>query len=773
MKSCLRIQVDGLVQGVGLRPWVARLARSSGVGGSVRNVGQSVEIVATGEIPQLREFQHALQGGAPPAADIHHMVVHAQETDVVDAVCGEFQIAPSCAAQAGALAIPRDHKPCVSCLKELKDLNDRRYRYPFISCSDCGPRFTLLTAMPFDRACTSMADFALCTDCQREYVDPHDRRCHAQTIACERCGPQLWLQTPAAEVSGNADALAAAVQILRQGGVLALKGVGGYQLLALAAEDAAITRLRSWKQRQRKPLAVMLPDLQSVERVCQVSSAERDALTSAAAPIVILSLRTARSMSSLLAPGLNNLGVMLPASPLHQLLADDIGRMLVVTSANRRGAPLLIADDVAVRELSDIADGVLGHDRPIVRMADDSVVRFAGDQQIVIRHARGLAPTSVPVAASLPPGIAYGGHMKAAPAIYQGGSITLLQHIGDLDGLACQERLLQAPRDFKPQPQWLATDAHPDYASTGLIREIAQRQGLVQQTVYHHVAHVLAVAAEHQLAAPILGVAFDGTGLGADGRIWGGEFIVVRAWRDNTEAASQPNWQRVGTLLDFPLPGGEAAIREPRRAALGMAWRLCDGRPEQIPNCVRQLFTAAEWGTLISMLEQQFNCPMTTSVGRMFDALAACLGLVQIAEYDGEAAMLLEAAAQVQPMQEHTAALEVRHGVWDWRSVIRDLLELQATGDDAARVAAKWHATVAQLILQMAQSTGLQRVVLSGGVFQNARLLSQARVLLQQAGMQVYCHQNLPANDGSLGVGQAFAAAHAGLPTDGCATLCV
>ena len=607
-----------------------------------------------------------------------------------------------------------------------------------------------------------MQAFSMCENCSGEYANPHDRRYHAQTIACPACGPQLRLTTAAHCLEGNDAALTAAEGLLRDGGVLALKGVGGYQLLARADCEKAVSRIRHWKQRQRKPLAVMCANLGHIEGLCRISAVERRALTAPSAPIVVVGVRDASLVPGWLAPGMASLGIMLPASPLHQLLADDLDTLLVVTSGNRRGEPLMV-DDGAARLLLEVADGILAHDRNILHMADDSLVRYAEDQPIVLRHARGLAPTTLPLGREAAPGIAYGGHLKGAAAVCQGGQITLLQHIGDMHSVASQARLqAEAAGALREAPVWVAADVHPDYGSTA----VAGGQGVPIHRIYHHAAHVLALVAEQQIQLPVLGVTFDGTGLGADGRIWGGEFIAVErlAGAQNADSDGALRWRRVASVVDFPLPGGEAAIRDPRRAALGLAWRVYDGDRDRVPQCVRRLFAPQEWDTLLGMLQSNLNCPLTTSVGRMFDALAACTGLSAASEFDGEAAMRLEAAA-CGAARRHTdvpadaCSIDVVQGCWDWRQLIGRLMADIDAGVSASVIAAIWHDALTNMVVRQVQASGFQRVALCGGVFQNATLTAAVRNRLQAVRLQVYNHDRLPANDGSLAVGQALAAA--------------
>ena len=751
MKSALRLRLGGLVQGVGMRPWVLQQAHACGVFGSVRNTNCGVEVLIEGESQQIQRFRRCLIESPPSGASINYIEV----AEIAPSGATSFYIDVSNASEPGISPWPRDAAPCAACLAEMRDPHNRRFQYPFISCASCGPRFSIIEALPFDRQRTSMRAYHMCDACREEYDDPEDRRCHAQTIACEHCGPQLWLTSNTIRIQGSAPALEAGLECLRGGNILALKGVGGYQLIARADSEEALAQLRRWKQRRRKPLAVMLRGVEDINKICHMSAAERRELRSPGAPIVLLEVRAGQAVPPSVAPGLKQLGVMCPASPLHQLLADGVQSMLVVTSANRRGEPLIVDDAEALELLPDIAHATLGHDRPIVHMADDSVVRYAGEQRIVMRHARGLAPTNIALSADRPinqrtNGLAYGGHIKTAAAVCQGNTITLLQHVGDMDSVANQQRLRrEAEAAMTRAPDWVAVDAHPDYGS----RLLASEKSLPVREIYHHVAHVLAVVAEHQLTAPVLGVAFDGTGLGADGSIWGGEFIAIDPANDGLQ------WRRVASILDFPLPGGEAAIKQPRRAALGLAWRMIEGRVDMLPECVRRLFTTAELDSLVSMLRADVNCPRTSSIGRMFDALAACGGLCAIAEYDGEAALALENAADGRAENAVPTLIMNDANLWDWRPLLAQLMRQLDAGCCVSGIASVWHAALADLIAMLAKTTSYQHVALCGGVFQNARLVGLARDRLLSAGKRVYCHTHLPANDGSLAVGQAYAAA--------------
>lgn len=710
----------GAVQGVGFRPTVYRLAAGLGLGGWIRNDPAGVELEVEGPPERVEEFLQRLPRELPT-----HAVVRRWERRELTAVGdGEFRIHASGHGGPTTVLVLPDLATCPDCLRELRDPADRRHRYPFLNCTLCGPRYTIVRDLPYDRARTTMAGFPMCARCRAEYDDPRDRRFHAQPTACPECGPQL--RVPGGAV--GEEALGLAGQALRRGEIVALKGLGGFQLLVDARSSGAVQRLRERKRRHEKPLAVMAPDLGWVTAGCRVAPDEERLLTSSVAPIVLLRARRPQ-VAPEVAPGCARLGVMLPYTPLHHLLLGDLGFPVVATSGNLSEEPLCIDDDEALQRLGGIADLFLLHDRPIERPVDDSVAWVVAGQEAVLRRARGYAPMALP-AADAPPLLAVGGHQKGAVAITVGGEVVVGQHLGDLDGELSRANFRRVAADlarmFRVEPQAVACDLHPDYASTAHAGGL----GLPVVAVQHHAAHVYSLMLDAGLAGPVLGVAWDGTGFGPDGTIWGGEFLRVDA----------VGWERVDHLRTFRLPGGEAAVREPRRSALGVLHALGAPLPEG-------LFTPAEARVLQRMLDRGVSSPVTSSAGRLFDAVSALVGLRLRNGFEGQAAMELEAAA-TGPAEPYP------FDGTDWGPALLALLE------DPAPVgvrSARFHETMAALITAVAVRVGEEHVALTGGCFQNALLTERCVARLREAGFRVHWHRSLPTNDGGLSAGQAYA----------------
>jgi hydrogenase maturation protein HypF len=737
------IEVRGSVQGVGMRPWLARRAAELKLSGHVCNTGSGVVLEIEGAIWALRRLRDELEKAGPPGARVTELEGRRLP---VKGTTG-FEIRQSQAEGRGG-SVPKDRRPCLECLAEMSDPDDRRYGYPFIACSSCGPRFSLIESLPFDRERTAMAKYPLCRACRDEYEDPDDRRFHSELVSCAACGPRLSYR----EVEGEAS-WRDAVRALRRGRVVAVKGIGGYQLVCDARAIDAIESIRHFKARRRKPLAVMVRDLAEARVHCEVDDAAAELLAGPEAPIVLLPRRPGSDLALDLAPGLARLGVMLPASGLHQLLIEESGAVLVVTSGNRRGEPLLVDDEQAQAAFAGLVEGVLAHDRRIVHMLDDSLVQLVDGMPLVLRHARGFAPTEIDLLESVAPSLAVGGHQNAAAAVGDERRLVLGQHVGDTSGLPGRDRLMAEATGLAKlygiDPEVVTADLNPDYGSTRVARTLCPEPALVQ----HHVAHAFASIADNAVARPALAVAFDGTGLGPDGTVWGGEFIEI-------PNAGQPI--RRGTWMEFPLPGAEAAIREPRRAALGLCWRLYEARPSAIPDRVRGAFLESEWPVMLRMLERGIRTPMTSSVGRTFDAVAALLGLVDVADFDAEGPIRLEDLAADHEAEAYPVEVATDSSadllVADWREAIRALLADVDAGGDPARVAAAFHETVARLICRMASRIGIEDVLLTGGVFQNARLTARTSDLLREQGFRVHTHGRLPANDGGLAIGQLLAA---------------
>ncbi len=736
------ITVRGAVQGVGFRPFVYRLAKECGAAGWVRNGPAGVSIEVEAEKATLDRFLLRLVDEAPPLA-----VITGLEYSTLDPLgCKDFRIYESDAGEETVTFMPPDVAVCPACLKELFDPDDRRYLYPFITCTHCGPRFTIIEKLPYDRPNTSMKSFQLCSDCRREYEDPLDRRFHAQPIACPACGPRLELWDEAGAVLETEHAaLKAVAEAILEGNIVALKGIGGFQLLADAENDEAVRRLRRRKHREEKPFALMVPDPAAAEALCRVSPPERRLLTAPEAPIVLLRRRRRAFLSPAVAPNNPQLGIMLPYSPLHHLLMRELGKPIVATSGNLSEEPIIIDEREALKRLGGIADLFLVHNRPIVRHADDSIVRVVGGREMILRRARGYAP--LPIAApgmALKKMIAVGGHLKNTAAVSLGDQVIVSQHIGDLSTAEAMRAFEGVIEDFHRLYELdgapAVCDLHPDYLSARFAADRFRRTIAVQ----HHEAHVAACMADNRLEGLLLGVAWDGVGYGRDGTLWGGEFFLVNG-----------TIRRAAHFRSFPLPGGESAIREPRRAALGLLFEMEGERAFERPLRLWKAFSGRELDLLRQMLVKGVNSPRTCSVGRLFDAVAALLGVRMISSYEGQAAMMLEWSARKRETAVYPFALRAQGSllVVDWQEMIEELLR---EGD--CRAAAKFHNTLAEIICTVAERFSMEKVVLSGGCFQNVRLLETTLARLKERGFRPYWHQRIPPNDGGISVGQLLLA---------------
>ncbi|MFQ4138186.1 carbamoyltransferase HypF [Nodosilinea sp. PGN35] len=749
----MALTVQGTVQGVGFRPFVYQLAIALGLTGGVRNTPQGVMIDVEGCEDALQQFARLLQRELPPPAAIAALTQQTLPLQGFD----HFEIWLSERAGAAAAHILPDLAPCPACLQDVLDPHNRRYRYPFTSCTHCGPRFSIITALPYDRPRTTMAGFELCPACAAEYSHPRDRRFHAQPNACPRCGPRLefW---PTGEPAATAP-LEQAIAALRQGHIVALKGLGGFQLLADAQNGAAVERLRQRKQRPDKPLALMYATLAQVRRDCEVSEAAAHLLTAAPAPIVLVPKRAGQSvLAAAIAPHTTHLGVMLPTTPLHHLLLRQYGSPLVATSGNRSGEPLCTDSPEAHRQLGAIADGFLVHNRPIQRPVDDSVVQIVQGQPQILRHARGYAPQAIPLA----PGenadqriLALGAHLKSAIALSLGTQVVLSQHIGDLETAQAIARLEHTVTDwltlYRCQPTAITCDLHPDYGSTRLGQSLAQRWQIPLIAVQHHYAHGLAAMAEHRLAAPVLAVAWDGAGYGLDQTIWGGEFLQI----------TEQGFERLAYLRPFALPGGDRCSREPRRTAIALLYGCYGDRAFAMTDLAPiQAFLAPQRKVLRQMLTGGFNSPMTSSMGRLFDGVAALIGLPQRVSFEGQAAIALEGlAAEYSTPKGYPFAVSVtRPAEIDWRPVVRAVVCDRRDGVASDIIAARFHRTLVEMVGAIARRTGLTQVVLTGGCFQNRILSEQVIQHLRDRGFVPYWHQRVPPNDGGLAVGQVLAA---------------
>jgi hydrogenase maturation protein HypF len=740
----LQIKIQGTVQGVGFRPFIYRLAQDMGVSGWVRNSMQGLWIEVEGARSQLDEFIHRLQQEKPSQAIIQHL----QVSEIDSIADSTFTILSSVDGEKTA-TIPPDLSVCSECLKELFDPANPRYRYPFINCTQCGPRFSIVKALPYDRSNTSMNGFRMCDRCRAEYENPLDRRFHAQPIACPHCGPhlKLWDHRGQTLASGEV-ALQVVTQAIQAGKIIAVKGLGGFHLMADARNQTAMTHLRHRKHRPDKPFAVMYPSLKAVQQDCEVSDLEAQLLTSAEAPIVLLRRQSNLEMSDRVAPNNPYLGVLLPYTPLHHLLLSELNAPIVATSGNLSSEPICIDEWEVVSRLQGIADAFLVHDRPILRPIDDSIVQVVANRPMMLRRSRGYAP--LPIALSKPVSnlLAVGAHLKNTVAVTVGSNLFLSQHIGDLENQPTLQAFEQAIASFQEiyavHPQQIAHDLHPDSLSTQYALQNLPSNLI---PIQHHHAHIASCMTDNELEGTVLGIAWDGTGYGTDSTIWGGEFLL----------ATLTDFQRVGYFKPFRLPGGEQAVRQPRRAAIALLYEVWgEAVFDRTDLASVQAFSSQERRVLQTMLQKQINSPWTSSAGRLFDAIAALLNLVQISTFEGQAAMALEFAVT---STDESYPFTIQDYV-DWTPTLQAILIDLERETSVGIVSAKFHNTMVEVILQFARQLKQERVVLSGGCFQNRYLCDRAITRLRAEGFQPYWHHRIPPNDGGIAVGQAIIAVH-------------
>jgi hydrogenase maturation protein HypF len=752
------IIVHGLVQGVGFRPFVFGLAGRLRLSGFVMNRSGSVLIEAEGEPAALDRFMGELSDNRPPLSRI----IGVERRRV--AVMNErgFRIEQSDREAKPEIFISPDVAPCAACLAEMSDPGDRRYRYPFLNCTDCGPRLTIIEGAPYDRVRTTMAHFAMCPACRTEYEDPSNRRFHAEPTACPQCGPRLEARDSQGDEIATDDPLAWFAAMILQGQIGALKGLGGFHLVCDARNDHAVGELRRRKHRNEKPLAIMVRDVTTAANLCELGDNERDLLESQRRPIVLLRKRIGLALNSnrlaeSISPGNLFLGVMMPYTPLHHLLLQAVGGIpLVMTSGNRSDEPIAYLDDDAVLRLGEITDAFLTHNRPIHVRCDDSVTRIVSGEELLVRRSRGYAPESIELPFELPAAmLAVGGQLKGVFALGQGRQAFLSHHLGDLDHRAAYrafERDIELYEQlFDVRPQLIVHDVHPDYASTGYAKRRAFAEGLDLLAVQHHHAHMASCMAENGLEEPVIGVSFDGTGYGTDDAIWGGEFLV----------GDYSQFTRATHLRYVRMPGGEAAIREPWRMAVS---HLLDAGCD--PSYLGSI-ASGQLRALGRMIERGVNSPWTSSAGRLFDAVAAIAGVHTHVSYEGQAAMQLEWLA-TEVVDDRVYPFELAD-VIDTRSLISAVVADVRSGTSAALVARRFHSTIVEIIvtacLRIRARWQVDAVALSGGVFMNALLTSEVCARLTDLGFRVYRHRQVPANDGGLSLGQlAVAAKQVGRP---------
>jgi hydrogenase maturation protein HypF len=786
------VVVRGAVQGVGFRPFVYRLATAMGLNGWVNNSPQGVFIEVEGPRESLDEFLLRLEREKPLLAFI-------QSLEPIFLDCAgytEFEIKPSVEDGSKSALILPDIATCPDCLHDIFDLTNRRYLYPFTNCTNCGPRFSIIEGLPYDRPNTTMKYFPMCDECRAEYENPLDRRFHAQPNACPKCGPhiELWTRSGIA-LAYLHNALVGAAMALRDGSIVAVKGLGGFLLMADARHDGAVSLLRERKHRQGKPFAVMYPSLPMVQDHCEVSGAEARLLGSPESPIVLLKRRwPACELAPSVAPNNPNLGVMLPYTPLHHLLMAELGFPVVATSGNLSDEPICTDEREALERLGDIADLFLVHNRPIARHIDDSIVRVLMGREMVLRRARGYAPLPVRLDKPVETTLAVGAHLKNNVALAVGQDVFISQHIGDLETTQATrafERVIgDLERLYDAKPVTIACDSHPDYLST----KYAEESGLPVRKVQHHAAHVYACMAENDMTGPLLGVSWDGTGYGDDGTVWGGEFFMADEGRKTNDEGSAVVLcrssfvlRRIAHLRTFRLPGGDKAVQEPRRSAIGLLNELLGGAvASQNTLPALRACTREEVSVWSAMIHRGVNAPLTSSAGRLFDAVASILGICHYSTYEGEAAMQLEhAIGDVRtgecykfrvvdscelrvdggrqatgdgPPPTINSQLSTRNYVVDWAPMIYELMLDIHFETPLAVIAARFHNTLVEMVVEMAQLVGERQVALTGGCFQNAYLLERTVRRLQEEGFHPYWHQRVPPNDGGIALGQIVAA---------------
>ncbi len=746
----------GVVQGVGFRPFIYTLAIQHGLTGWVRNTSSGVEIEVNGPEIEIMGFVEAIRDNPPPLARIDQIDTHPLQPDHYQ----KFDILTSQADPDQFIPISPDIGTCKDCLNELFNPQDRRFRYPFINCTNCGPRFTIIKDIPYDRPKTTMTSFQMCPDCQAEYDNPLDRRFHAQPTACPVCGPQLSFAAGAETLATRDDAMQVARKWLSEGKIIAVKGLGGYLLACDGTNTEAVELLRRRKNRSDKAFALMAYDLETIEKHCVVSQAEAELLGSYASPIVLLDRKPGSDISSAVAPQQNTLGFMLPYTPLHYLLlepGDGTPEVLVMTSGNLSEEPIAYRDEDALARLAGIADGFLLNDRPIHMRMDNSVFRVIQNQPYPIRRSRGYAPDTIRILQNSPSILATGAELKNTFCLTREHYAFLSHHIGDLENyetlVSFEEGIEHYQRLFRITPQRIACDLHPDYLASRYARERANRESLSLIEVQHHHAHLASCLAENEWAEtdPVIGLCYDGTGLGTDRAIWGGEVLV----------GNYAGYQRFYHLAYTPQPGGDAATHKPARMALSHLWTSqLDWDPE-IPAVAAMC--AEDRTTLRTQLEKKINAPLTSSMGRLFDAVSSLLGIRQLATYEGQAAIEMEGLCD--PQEDGFYEFGLQSGIFDPAPVLEKLIEDWRQGIPVQVTAARFHNSVVELNLRLCQSirqsTSIKTVALSGGVWQNRYLLERSINKLEKSGFTVLWHHKVPANDGGIALGQALIACFA------------
>ncbi len=759
-KRRLHLKIEGIVQGVGFRPFVYQLALRNQLEGWVRNQADGVEAEIAGSAGDVLTFLKDLPDEAPPLARI----VRIEATDRPFAPLGPFQIVNSLAQDSRTTLIAPDVCTCRDCLRELMDPEDRRHRYPFINCTNCGPRYTIIRDIPYDRDKTTMASFQMCPQCLEEYEDPANRRFHAQPNGCWTCGPQLWLEAPdGTRLASRDGALKETVSRLENGAIAAIKGLGGFHLAVLATSERAVARLRSRKIREEKPFAVMFRDIEAVRRSCEVSDAEERLLRSIERPIVILK-KISADPELPIAPGVaphnRNLGAYLPYTPLHHLLFEgSTYSALVMTSGNQSDEPIVMENDLARERLRNIADILLLHDRSIHVRCDDSVLRIVAGRSRPLRRARGYVPVPVFLKEEIPPVLAVGAELKNTICLTRRREAFVSQHVGDLENLetlkSFEHTISHLQRVMEITPRCIVHDMHPDYLNT---QWALRQEAIPRLAVQHHHAHIAAVMAENHLSGPVLGLAMDGSGYGPDGTVWGGEILLVDGFE----------FRRLARFRYVPLPGGAQAIREPWRMAVSYLWSMASEDPESLYPEFLSAIPRDKLKVLLKMMQRGLNAPLTSSCGRLFDAVSVLTGLRsrERVTYEGQAAIELEQAILQEETGSYLAELH-KDGdlvILDPFPMVREVIGDARGGVAPGVIAARFHNGLVGLLAgatqRLVMETGLNRVALSGGVFQNAYLSFHLEEELRRKGLEVYIHTQLPANDACISLGQAIIGGH-------------
>lgn len=752
--SLSRISVRGVVQGVGFRPFVYQLAARHNLRGWVCNTSEDVKIEVEGETKDIEEFIKGLREQAPPMSHIEDIQVVPAQPQNYD----KFEIRESIAETGKYQLVSPDIATCPDCLKEIFDAADRRYRYPFTNCTNCGPRFTIIKDIPYDRPKTTMQNFKMCPACQKEYNDPTNRRFHAQPNACPVCGPKLELVDAKGKAVACDDIINKTATLLKEGKIVAIKGLGGFLLACDATNEKAVDLLRQCKNRPAKPLAVMLATIDEVKKHCEIDEEEENLLKSPGSPIVLVKWKSESGITKAVAPGLKYIGVMLPYTPLHHLLLSEAGLPLVMTSGNLSEEPIAKDNDESLRRLGDIADYFIMHNRDIYSRYDDSVMIVEKNIPQFARRARGHAPYPIHLPYQSRQILGCGAEEKNTFCLTRDNYAFVSQHIGDMENMETLEHYVNTiglyEKLFRIKPEIIACDMHPEYLPTKYAQESAAKEGLKLYPVQHHHAHIASCLADNGVKGPVIGVALDGTGYGADGNIWGGEFM----------AADEKGFKRVAHLEYLPLPGGAQAIKKPYRAAIGYLLALGIELDRKLP-LFKQVDTK-EIDVIKNQVEKGFNAPLTSSMGRLFDVVSALTGVRTTIEYEAQAAIDLEMAAYDAPNESgfYPFSFEEKDGItiiklYDLLRAV--VLDIKDHGRQPI-IAARFHNTIARMILEtcrnIAGKTGVKRVALSGGVFQNRLLLRKTVPLLESAGFEVYTHRQVPCNDGGIALGQVVIA---------------